>query len=666
MLVCNALKPRTLSLLRANKNNFFFNNQAIYYSNQTRVKSVSKNPAPVKPGRNKYAHLTESNENVRGGMDAARLQEQHKENQQQKGTVKKKPGYGDPSKLVFIMRDIGKTLQDNTVLFEGVNLSCFSGAKIGVLGLNGCGKSSLMKIIAGVDEDYEGEIEFPQKPKIGYLAQEPELDEEKDVKGNILDGVPDKAEKLHEYYRLKELVESEDFDAEDQAHILEQYEELAEEVEEEKLTDLEWQIERAMNALRCPPAHSDVSKLSGGERRRVALVRLLISAPDILLLDEPTNHLDAESVAWLEHFLFRYKGSVIAITHDRYFLDNVAGWILEVEGGRCIPFEGNYSSWLLSKQMRLNMEKKREKVLKKHLEEELEWIKKSPKGRQAKSKARIGKYEELRDQQKNREYEPGTIVIPAGARLGAETITLKNISKSIPASENDGVDRLLINNFNFALGRGDIVGIVGPNGVGKTTLLKMIAGEEKPDQGEVKIGNTVRIGYASQSRGKLNPYNTVYDEIAGTQNEIQMGDKMVSMRTYVAAFQFTGGAQQKYVSDLSGGERNRVHLAKMLTEDANILLLDEPTNDIDIEVLRSLENGLMDYPGCAIIVSHDRWFLDRVVTHIIAFEGEGRVVSFVGNYSEYEQDRKSRSAAEGKSSKFTFTNIFKSGQSAKF
>lgn len=665
MLLCNTLKSNRSLLCQVNKKNPFIYNQAVFYS-KNRVKSEPKNPPPVKPGRNKYAHLTESNENIRGGMDAARLQEQHKENQERKTSGKKKPGYGDPSKLVFIMRDIGKTLPDHTVLFEGVNLSCFAGAKIGVLGLNGCGKSSLIKIIAGIDDDYEGEIEFPQKPQIGYLAQEPELDDDKDVKGNILDGVPEKAAKLQEYYRLKELVEADDFDEEEEPHILESYQEIAEEVEEEKLTDLEWQIERAMNALRCPPANSDVSKLSGGERRRVALVRLLISAPEVLLLDEPTNHLDAESVGWLEQFLFKYKGTVIAITHDRYFLDNVAGWILEVEGGRCYPFEGNYSSWLLAKQTRLNMDKKREKVLKKHLEEELEWIKKSPKGRQAKSKARIGKYEELRKQQKLREYEPGTIVIPAGARLGAETIILKGVTKSIPSIEANAPDRLLIDNFHFNLGRGDIVGIVGPNGVGKTTLLKMIAGEEKPDEGEVKIGNTVRIGYASQSRGKLNPYNTVYDEIAGPLHEIQMGDKMVSMRTFVAAFQFTGPAQQKYVSDLSGGERNRVHLAKMLTEDANILLLDEPTNDIDIEVLRSLENGLMDYPGCAIIVSHDRWFLDRVVTHIIAFEGDGKLVHFLGNYSEYELDRKARCISAGKPSKSAFTNIFKSGQSAKF
>jgi len=364
----------------------------------------------------------------------------------------------------------------------------------------------------------------------------------------------------------------------------------------------------------------------------------------------------------LEHFLSKYKGTVIAITHDRYFLDNVAGWILEVEGGSYYPFEGNYTSWLLAKQTRLSLDKKREKVLKKHLEEELEWINSSPKGRQAKSKARIGRYDDLLKKQRQKEYEPGTICIPAGARLGAETLTLTNLKKSIE-DEDTEVTRVLFDDLNFKLPTSGIVGIVGPNGAGKTTLLKILAGEETPDSGDIKFGPTVKIGYASQSRGGLNPYNTVYEEIAGSMNEIFLGDRMVSMRNYVAAFQFVGTAQQKYVSDLSGGERNRVHLAKMLTEDANVLLLDEPTNDIDIEVLRSLENGLAEFPGCVIIVSHDRWFLDRVATHIIAFEGAGKVTIFDGNYSEYEKSRKAALEAQGKSSNFVYRSIFKSGHS---
>jgi len=551
------------------------------------------------------------------------------------------------------MRGIEKRTPDGTVLFEDVSLSCFYGAKIGILGLNGAGKSSLIKIIAGVDDNFEGELDFPSKLKMGYLAQEPHLDDRKTVRENVLDGLPEKSAILFEYYQLLEKEEEGPLEPQMKARL----NHLTDIVNEDKLLDLEWQVEIAMTALRCPPPDSAVTHLSGGERRRVALTRLLISHPEVLLLDEPTNHLDAESVAWLEIFLSKYKGTVIAITHDRYFLDNIAGWILEVEGGKCYPFEGNYSNWLLYKQNRLDQDKRKEKVLKKHIEEELSWISKSPKGRQAKNRARLTKYDELRQQFKKRDYEPGSIVIPQGPRLGDQVIEMVSVSKSILTPE--GSRRMLFEDVNFKLKPGAIVCVIGPNGVGKTTFLKLLAGEEQPDTGEIHIGQTVRLGYSSQSRDSLNPYNSVYEEISGGEHELMIGGRVVSMRSYVASFMFSGNGQQKYVSDLSGGERNRVHIAKMLRSDVNVLLLDEPTNDIDVEVLRSLEEGLIEYTGCAVIVSHDRWFLDRVATHILAFEAGRPPKLFEGSYSDYERQTKKNAEASGLPKKTLFRGLTK-------
>jgi len=598
--------------------------------------NFAKPPASNK-GRDKYSHLNDNSIGIRGGVSSVKLSEVK---QQNVTNPKKKPGYGDPTKLAFVLRNIEKRVSDGTLLFEDVSLSCYYGAKIGILGLNGAGKSSLMKIIAGVDDDYEGEVEYPMGLKVGYLAQEPVLDESKTVRENVLDGLPEQSAILFEYYELKEKEEAGELEPQMKARL----DRVTQIVTDQKLLDLEWRIEIAMTSLRCPPPDSSVTHLSGGEKRRVALTRLLISAPEILLLDEPTNHLDAEAVAWLESYLGQYKGTVIAVTHDRYFLDNIAGWILEVEGGKCYPFEGNYSSWLLNKQTRLDQEKKREKVLKKHIEEELSWIQKSPKGRQSKNRARLTKYDELREQFKKREYEPGSIVIPQGPRLGEQVIELISVSKSVQTEDGP---RVLFQDVNFRLKPGAIVCIIGPNGAGKTTFLKLLAGEEEPDSGEINIGQTVKLGYSSQSRDTLNPYNSVYEEISGGEHELQIGGRVVAMRSYVASFMFSGSGQQKYVSDLSGGERNRVHIAKMLKSDVNVLLLDEPTNDIDVEVLRSLEEGLLNYTGCAVVVSHDRWFLDRIATHILSFEKGSDPVLFEGTYSEYEREMKRKAEAAG-------------------
>eukprot|EP01125_Pyxidicula_operculata_P010712 TRINITY_DN3528_c0_g1_i2.p1 TRINITY_DN3528_c0_g1~~TRINITY_DN3528_c0_g1_i2.p1 ORF type:complete len:535 (-),score=144.06 TRINITY_DN3528_c0_g1_i2:97-1701(-) len=527
-------------------------------------------------------------------------------------------------------------------------------AKIGILGMNGAGKSCFMKILAGEDDDYDGDVTFAKGIKVGYLAQEPALDEDKNVRENILDGIGDEITTLDRYYELKNEVQKNPT-----PQIIEELKAVEAEVKEKKLLEFEWQVDRAIAALRCPPGDSSVTHLSGGEKRRVALARLLISKPDLLLLDEPTNHLDAASVAWLEKFLAQYKGTVLAITHDRYFLDNVAGWILEIEGGKMHPFQGNYSSWLIAKQARLELEKRKEQVLGRQLKEEMEWVQKSPKGRQAKNRARVERYEELRKSYKTKKYEPGAIVIPPGPRLGGEVINVENLTKTLVDTDDDGNEsvRTLFKDLNFKIAAGAIVGIIGPNGSGKTTLLKVLAGVSQPDSGDIKVGQTVKIGFASQGRDGLNPNNTVYQEIAQSDHELVVGDSTISLRQYIAFFNFKSGSQDKLVGDLSGGERNRVHLAKMLKSNVNVLLLDEPTNDIDIEVLRSLEQAIAEFPGCVIVVSHDRWFLDRIATHILAFHDNNEVVFHEGNYSSYEREYK----VEEKNNTASFVNITKRG-----
>eukprot|EP01124_Arcella_intermedia_P030038 TRINITY_DN6481_c0_g1_i1.p1 TRINITY_DN6481_c0_g1~~TRINITY_DN6481_c0_g1_i1.p1 ORF type:complete len:655 (+),score=129.97 TRINITY_DN6481_c0_g1_i1:94-2058(+) len=605
----------------------------------------AKSQREEKVKRNKYAQDEEGERKygVKGGGPADKEKSE-----------KRLAGHGDPSRTVLTIRDLTKVLPDGRVLFEDVSLSFYAGAKIGILGMNGAGKSSLMKVIAGVDDDYDGEVNFVKGIRVGYLAQEPALDDTKTVRQNILSGIPEMAP-LIKYFETKEKLESKDLKDSEKPALEEQFAQISKVVEELKLLDSQWQIERAISALRCPPGESKVKHLSGGERRRVALARLLLAKPDILLLDEPTNHLDAASVAWLEHFLAQYKGVVLAITHDRYFLDNVAGWILEIEGGRCYPFEGNYSQWLYSKQQRLELEKRKEAVLSKQLKAELDWIHKTPKGRQTKSKARMERFEEMRARQRTKNYEPGVIVIPSGPRLGNEVIAVEGISKSVSSPTNQ--KRVLFENLSFKLTPGSIIGIVGPNGSGKTTLLNILGGIDAPDNGNIKIGQTVKLGFATQSRDSLNPYNTVYEEISQGNHEMPWGDSIIPVRKYVASFNFKAGQQDKRVADLSGGERNRVHLAKMLKSNSNVILLDEPTNDIDVEVLRSLEEGIQDYPGSIVVVSHDRWFLDRVATHILAFE-DGGVMFFEGNYSEYEKDK---TEVRGIRESFVFRNITKRG-----
>jgi len=527
------------------------------------------------------------------------------------------------------MVGVGKVHKPNKQVLKDIYLSFFYGAKIGVLGLNGAGKSSLLRIIAGVDKDYIGQITAQKGITFGYLPQEPDLDPTKTVKDIVEEGAAETVALLKEYEAVsaKFSEPDADFDA-----LLEKQAKLQEKIDHLNAWDLDSKLEQAMDALRCPPGDSLISVISGGERRRVAMCRLLLQEPDVLLLDEPTNHLDAESVEWLEHHLSQYKGTVIAVTHDRYFLDNVAGWILELDRGEGIPFQGNYSSWLEQKQARLKTEEKQESKRQKILERELEWVRMNPKGRHAKSKARIAAYEKMLADESEKRNEELEIYIPPGPRLGDVVIDAKNVAKSYG-------EIVLYEDLTFSLPAGGIIGIIGPNGAGKTTLFKMITQQDKPDSGTIRIGDTVKYAYVDQNR-PLDPNKTIWQEISGGEELIKLGNREVNSRGYVARFNFSGPDQQKPVGVLSGGERNRVHLAKVLKEGANVLLLDEPTNDLDVNTLRALEEALQNFAGCAVIISHDRWFLDRVATHILAFEGDSKASWFDGNYSEYEEHRR--------------------------
>jgi ATP-binding cassette ChvD family protein len=532
------------------------------------------------------------------------------------------------------MNRVGKIVPPKRQILRDISLSFFPGAKIGVLGLNGSGKSTLLRIMAGVDKEYEGEARPQPGIKIGYLEQEPQLDETKDVRGNVEEGV---AETIALVTRFNEISErfAEPMDDDEMNKLLEEQGNLQNEIDAKNAWEIERQLEIAGDALRLPPWDADVTKLSGGERRRVALCRLLLSEPDMLLLDEPTNHLDAESVAWLEKFLEKFDGTVIAVTHDRYFLDNVAGWILELDRGHGIPWEGNYTSWLEQKEERLALEEKQEAAHHKSIKTELEWVRSNPKARRAKSKARLAQFEELNSQQFQKRQETNEIYIPPGPRLGDLVIEISHLNKGFG-------DRLLIDDMSFQIPPGAIVGVIGPNGAGKTTFFRMLGGSEKPDSGEIRLGETVKLAYVDQSRQSLNDGNTVWQEISGGDDLIRVGNYETSSRAYVGRFNFKGTQQQQQIGELSGGERNRVHLAKVLQSGANVLLLDEPTNDLDVETLRALENALLDFPGCAVVISHDRWFLDRIATHIIAFEGDSHVEFFAGNYEDYEKDRHRR------------------------
>ena len=523
------------------------------------------------------------------------------------------------------MVGVGKVHKPNRQVLKDIYLSFFYGAKIGVLGLNGAGKSTLLRIIAGVDKDFLGTINAQKGITFGYLSQEPELDATKTVKEIVEEGAHEIVDLLKQYEAISEKFSDPDADMD---KLLEIQGNLQEKIEHVNGWDIDSKLEMAMDALRCPPGDTPVTVLSGGERRRVALCRLLLKEPDVLLLDEPTNHLDAESVAWLEHHLSQYKGTVIAVTHDRYFLDNVAGWILELDRGEGIPFQGNYSSWLEQKQARLAVEEKQESKRQKSLQRELEWVRMNPKGRHAKSKARISAYERMAEEQAERRDDDIEIFIPPGPRLGNLVIESQDVAKGYG-------DIILYEKMNFALPPGGIIGVIGPNGAGKTTLFRMIMGQEKPDSGTIRIGDTVKIGYVDQGR-PLDPNKTIWQEISGGEDILLMGNREINSRAYVARFNFSGTDQQKKTGELSGGERNRVHLAKVLKEGANVLLLDEPTNDLDVNTLRALEESLQNFVGCAVVISHDRWFLDRVATHILAFEGESEVYWFDGNYSEYE------------------------------
>ncbi len=533
---------------------------------------------------------------------------------------------------IYVMKDLCKTFPGGKEVLKHIWLSFFPGAKIGVIGPNGAGKSTLMKIMAGLDQDFAGEAFAADGVKVGYLPQEPQLDPTKTVMENIMDGVAEVRDLMQQYDAVN--MKFADPDADMDALLAEQAE-LQEKIDACNGWDLERAIEIAMDALRCPPADADVTKLSGGEKRRVALCRLLMSKPDMLLLDEPTNHLDAESVAWLQTYLKNYTGTVVMITHDRYFLDNVTGWILEMDRGEGLPFEGNYTAWLEQKEKRLAQEQNAENNRQKTLKAELEWVRQSPKARQAKSKARITAYEELLKKSVEKVPDIAQIIIPAGPRLGNVVLEATDLSKAFG-------NKLLFDSLSFTLPAGGIVGVIGPNGAGKTTLMRIITGQEQPDSGTFRLGETVKLGYVDQSRDALDDSKTVWQEISGGLDILTLGKREVPSRAYVSQFNFKGGDQQKKVGMLSGGERNRVHMAKMLKSGANVLLLDEPTNDLDVDTLRALEEALMDFPGCAVITSHDRWFLDRLATHILAFEGDSQVVFFEGNYAEYEADRKRR------------------------
>jgi len=542
----------------------------------------------------------------------------------------------EPNKVIYSMVGVSKFYDKKPVL-KDIYLSYFYGAKIGVLGLNGSGKSSLLRILAGVDKDFNGETVISPGFTVGYLEQEPLLDDNRTVREVVEQAVKETVELLKEFEEINAKFGEEMSDDEMNA-LLERQGTVQEKLDHLDAWDLDSRLEMAMDALRCPPADTPVKILSGGERRRVALCRLLLQKPDILLLDEPTNHLDAESVAWLEHHLQSYAGTIIAVTHDRYFLDNVAGWILELDRGEGIPWKGNYSSWLEQKQERLRREEKSESERQKTLQRELEWIRMSPKARRAKGKARINAYESLLDSQSEKRREDLEIPIPPGRRLGDVVIEADDVTKAFG-------DKLLVENMTFALPPGGIVGVIGPNGAGKTTLFRMITKQEEPDSGKIKIGETVQLAYVDQSR-TLDSSKSIWEEISGGEDSLKIGNREINSRAYVGRFNFSGSDQQKKVSMLSGGERNRVHLARMLKEGANVLLLDEPTNDLDVNTLRALEEALENFAGCAVVISHDRWFLDRIATHMLAFEGDSKVVWFEGNYSDYEEDRKARLGAE--------------------
>ena len=531
---------------------------------------------------------------------------------------------------VYVMDQLSKTYVGGKQVLKDVRLSFFPGAKIGIVGVNGAGKSTLLKIMAGIDKEYQGEAWAAEGAKVGYLEQEPQLNGDKDVFGNVMEGVAEKKALLDRYNELA--MNYSDETASEMA-------ELQDQIDAQNLWDLDAQVEQAMDALRCPPGDASVEHLSGGEKRRVALCKLLLEKPDLLLLDEPTNHLDAETVAWLQHHLESFAGTVVLVTHDRYFLDQITGWILELDRGQGIPYEGNYSNWLEQKQKRLEQEAREDDSKSSTLARELDWIRQSPKARQAKSKARINAYEELLESQGREEVGHAQITIPSGPRLGGIVLEAQKLSKGFD-------EKLLIDDLSFALPPGGIVGVIGPNGAGKTTLFKMLTGTETPDAGSLRVGDTAVMGYVDQSRDTLADEKNVWEEISGGLDVIELGKREMNSRAYVSAFNFRGGDQQKKVGLLSGGERNRVHLAKMLKSGANLLLLDEPTNDLDVETLRALEEGLEDFAGCAVIISHDRWFLDRIATHILAFEGDSHVEWFEGNYADYEEDRKRRLGAD--------------------
>ena len=531
---------------------------------------------------------------------------------------------------VYVMDRLSKTYPGGKQVLKDIRLSFLPGVKIGIVGVNGAGKSTLLKIMAGLDKEVQGEAWAAESARVGYLEQEPQLDSTKDVLGNVMEGVGEQKALVERYNELA--MNYSDETADEMAALQDQ-------IDAQNLWDLESQVEQAMDALRCPPSDASVENLSGGEKRRVALCKLLLERPDLLLLDEPTNHLDAETVAWLQHHLADYAGTVVLVTHDRYFLDQITGWILELDRGQGIPYEGNYSDWLEQKQKRLAQEAREDEAKQRTLARELEWIRQSPKARQAKSKARVTAYEDLLASQDREDVGRAQITIPSGQRLGGIVLEAENLCKGFG-------DRLLIDNLSFRLPPGGIVGVIGPNGAGKTTLFKMLTGSETPDTGDLRVGDTVAMGYVDQSRDNLEDDKTVWEEISGGLDILELGKREMNSRAYVGAFNFRGGDQQKKVGLLSGGERNRVHLAKMLKSGANLLLLDEPTNDLDVETLRALEEGLENFAGCAVIISHDRWFLDRIATHILAFEGDSHVEWFEGNYADYEEDRKRRLGAD--------------------
>lgn len=533
--------------------------------------------------------------------------------------------------FIYTMQGVGKVVPPKREILKNIWLSFYPGAKIGVLGLNGSGKSSLLKIMAGIDKEYNGEARPDANIKIGYLPQEPQLDPNKNVRENVEEGIAETVNLLNRFNEIS-MKFAEPMSDDEMNKLLDEQSRLQNAIDAANAWELERTLEIAADALRLPPWDADIKKLSGGEKRRVALCRLLLSKPDMLLLDEPTNHLDAESVAWLEQFLHEYPGTVVAVTHDRYFLDNAASWILELDRGSGIPYEGNYSSWLEQKEQRLAQEERQQSAFQKAMKAELEWVRSNPKGRRAKSKARLDRFEELSSKEFQKRNETQDLYIPPGPRLGDLVIEVDNVSKRFG-------DRVLFENVSFQIPKGAIVGIIGPNGAGKSTFFKMLAGLETPDSGTIRIGETVKVAYVDQSRDSLDDKKTVWQELSNEQDIMTIGNYQIPSRAYVGRFNFKGTDQQKFIKDLSGGERNRVHLAKVLSSGGNLLLLDEPTNDLDVETLRALEEALLSFPGCAMIISHDRWFLDRIATHIIAFEGDSTVTFFTGNYTEYEEDR---------------------------